>query len=133
MRSKNVARNESNDIDLTPMLDVVFIMLIFFVVTASFLQEKSIPLFHSPNSSSKIIDPPQPIVIDVSSSDEISINNRAIDLNAVGALLAQKHAESKASTLVINAHEEASANSYIAIADAARQAKISHFSLKLYE
>ena len=130
MKTKEV-ESQSNDIDLTPMLDVVFIMLIFFVVTASFLKETSLPL--NQNRGSDAVDPSQPVVISVSSSDEITFDERKVSLDALKGLISQKLAENANASVIINAHEQASALSYVSVADAIRQANVTHYTLNTFE
>lgn len=117
------------EVDLTPMLDVVFIMLIFFIVTASFVTEKVIGL-NLPENSHKANTLSTPsMLITVSANNEVYINNRRTDVSAVRALIAQKQAENPELTIVIRAHEYSNAETYVLIADAAQQARVSHFSL----
>lgn len=133
-RHKQEAEDKA-EIDLTPMLDVVFIMLIFFIVTASFVKEKSIGV-NVPEDNDQ--PPPEDlksknILIQVTSADEIFIDNRRIDKRSVRSLIAQKHAEAPEGSVVVRAHEESTAEAYIVIADAARQAKITNVSLVPYD
>lgn len=134
-RKKNKGEAEdSGEIDLTPMLDVVFIMLIFFIVTASFLKEQSIGV-NVPEDNDQ---PPPPdaestnILISVTSSDEIFIDQRRVDIRAVRSLIAQQSAENPEAGVVVRAHEQATTETYVAIADAAREAKIYNVSLVPY-
>jgi len=134
-RKKNkVEAEDKADIDLTPMLDVVFIMLIFFIVTASFLRESSIGV-NVPEDNDQ---PPPPdldsknILISVSPNDEIYIDQRRVDIRAVRSLIAQKSAENPEGGVVVRAHEQSTTQTYVAIADAAREAKIYNVSLVPY-
>lgn len=131
-RKKNkVEGEEKAEIDLTPMLDVVFIMLIFFIVTASFLKEKSIGVnVPEDNDAPPPIDTEsKSILISVTATDEIFIDKRRVDIRAVRSLIAQKSAENPDGGVVVRAHEQSTANTYVAIADAAREAKIFNVSL----
>lgn len=134
-RKKNkVVADDKAEIDLTPMLDVVFIMLIFFIVTASFLKETSIGI-NVPEDNDQ---PPPPdaesknILISVNAVDEIFIDQRRVDIRAVRSLIAQKSAEHPDGGVVVRAHEQSTANTYVTIADAAREAKIFNVSLVPY-
>ncbi len=115
---------EKADIDLTPMLDVVFIMLIFFIVTASFVKEQTINV-NVPDDD-QVNQPPPPdstsILIVVNAADEVEIDGRRVDIRSVRALIAQKHAESPEAGVVVRAHEDSTAETYVAIADAAQEA-----------
>ena len=85
---------EENEIDMTPMLDVVFIMLIFFIVTASFVNEVGLDVNRPPTS-----DAPPPdssdtnIVFRVSESNELMLEGRRIDIRSVRANVERLHAE----------------------------------------
>ncbi|WP_188151906.1 ExbD/TolR family protein [Teredinibacter waterburyi] len=130
-RKKKVKAEDKAEIDLTPMLDVVFIMLIFFIVTASFIKEKSLGL-NVPEDNDQ---PPPPdaesksILIQVNSNDEIFIDQRRVDIRSVRSLIAQKSAENPEGGVVVMADELSTAQVYVAIADAAREAKIYNVSL----
>jgi len=112
---------ESNEIDLTPMLDVVFIMLIFFIVTASFVKEIGLDVNIPPD-----IDAPPPedapvnILIKVTSSDEIFVDNRRVDVRSIKAIIQTKHAENPEAAVIISADGEATTATYVAISDAAK-------------
>ncbi|WP_053980554.1 ExbD/TolR family protein [Marinagarivorans algicola] len=123
------------DIDLTPMLDVVFIMLIFFIVTASFVKEQTINVnVPDPNQAEQPPNPdsPESILIVVSAQNDITIDGRRVDLRAVRSLVAQKKAESPESSVVVRAHEDSSAEIYVGIADAAYAANVGGVSLVPY-
>ena len=75
---------ESEEINLTPMLDVVFIMLIFFIVTASFIKEAGIDVNRPDAPTSESIADAN-ILIAISPNDEIWIDRRLIDPRAVRA------------------------------------------------
>ncbi|WNO10157.1 biopolymer transporter ExbD [Teredinibacter sp. KSP-S5-2] len=120
------------EIDLTPMLDVVFIMLIFFIVTASFVKEKSIGVNvpeSTPQDNQVDSDQPKNILIQVKSSDEVFIDTRRVDVRSIRSLIAQKKAENPDASVIVRAHELSSAETYVSIADAAREAKIYNISL----
>jgi len=132
MRSKQMLQEASNEVDLTPMLDVVFILLIFFIVTASFLKEKSMPSTLVPESQSNNTES-FTAVFNVDSNNNIVYENRVVNQNAVRSLVAQKYAENpKGFAVVVNAHDNSSVETYVGILDAARQAKVNAVSLKSY-
>jgi len=132
-RKKNKQSSEDKaEIDLTPMLDVVFIMLIFFIVTASFIKEKSLGL-NVPEGSDKpqqVSDKENTsILIRVSANDEIFMGDRRVDVRSIRSLIAQQAAENPDGGVVVMASERASTSTYVAIADAAREAKVYNVSL----
>ncbi len=122
--SRYVRREEEAEIDLTPMLDVVFIMLIFFIVTASFLKESGIEITRpdstneSPLDDSKIKN----IVFQVTANDEIWSDGRRIDIRAVQAIVDRLYAENPDAAVVISAHKNSTARVYTSIANDARAA-----------
>jgi len=116
------------EIDITPMLDVVFIMLIFFIVTASFVKESGIEV-NRPDASTAQAKPRANILIAINASDEIWINKRRVDESQVRANIERLHAENPQGTVVIQADEEAKTRKLVAVMDAARQAGVYDVSL----
>jgi len=134
-RKRKVQVEDNSEIDLTPMLDVVFIMLIFFIVTASFIKERSLDVNVPENNDEPppITEDNSNILIQVSSNDEIFIDGRRVDIRAVRSLIAQKRAENPQGSVIVRAHEQSTANTYVSIADAAREASVSSVSLVPYD
>ncbi len=130
-RRHKVESEDKGEIDLTPMLDVVFIMLIFFIVTASFVREKSLGVNVPPDQENQTPpdDAVKNILIQVTSSDEIFFDNRRVDIRAIRSLITQKKAENPEASVIVRMHEESTANTYVAIADASRSARIYNISL----
>ena len=131
-----VESEDAGEIDLTPMLDVVFIMLIFFIVTASFVREQSLGL-NVPENPDNVPPPPEDapknILIQVKGNDEIFIDARRVDARAIRSIIAQKKAENPKASVIVRMHEESTANTYVAIADSAREANIYNISLVPYK
>ncbi len=117
-------KDESN-IDLTPMLDVVFILLIFFVVTATFLKETALDIQgQDPNNN-----PPPPneqdkknVLIQIDNRDQIFFNQERIDLSAVRARIAQVRAENPEAAVIIKPHRISKANTLVTIMNSSREA-----------
>lgn len=125
----NVKKPEEGEVDLTPMLDVVFIMLIFFIVTATFVKEIGIDVT-SPDKNQNVKDADkQSIVIQVTSRDRIMIRNRDIDKRAVRANIERLHAESPDAPVVIQPHPESTTEIMIHVMDSARQAGVYNVSI----
>ena len=116
--------DDEMNIDLTPMLDVVFIMLIFFIVTASFVSEQGFLVNRPPPSPETDAPPPekQNAVFVVSQTDEIWLGDRRIDLRSVRANVERIRAENPSASVVVRAHELASAGIYVGIMDQAAEA-----------
>lgn len=133
-RRKHGAAEDNSEIDLTPMLDVVFIMLIFFIVTASFVKEQVIETNIPPPNDTPVQDSENPsIVVTVRANDEIWMEERRIDIRAVRANIERMHAENPKAAVVVRAHIKSSAKTYVSIADAAREAKVYNVALVPFE
>ncbi len=121
---------DESQIDLTPMLDVVFIMLIFFIVTASFVNEVGLSVDRPPTT-----DQPPPdsenrnIVFRVSESNELRFEGRRIDIRSVRANVERMHAENPEAKVVISAHPKAKTELFVKISDQAREAGVYDISL----
>jgi len=121
-RIQSMAVQQEEEIDLTPMLDVVFIMLIFFIVTATFVKEIGLDV-NAPdkNQAPKDADK-QSIVVQITSRDRIRMRGRDIDFRAVRANIERLHAENPEAPVVIQPHPESTTNTMIHVMDSARQA-----------
>jgi biopolymer transport protein ExbD len=113
---------EENEINLTPMLDVVFIMLIFFIVTASFIKESGIDVNRpdAPVTESKPED--ANILVMINANDEIWIERRLIDPRAVRANIERMHAENPEGSVVIQANNKSTNKILVEVMDSARLA-----------
>ena len=115
---------EEMAIDLTPMLDVVFIMLIFFIVTASFVSEQGFLVNRPPpapeNSEPDIKN--RNVVMIVDETDEIWFEGRRIDIRSVRANVERVLAENPDAQVIVRAHEFSTASTYVGIADEAKEA-----------
>jgi biopolymer transport protein ExbD len=120
---------EENEINLTPMLDVVFIMLIFFIVTASFVKEAGIDVNRpdAPMTESKPED--ANILVMINANDEIWIDRRLIDPRAVRANIERMHAENPEGSVVIQANKSSTNKILVEVMDSARQAGVYNISI----
>lgn len=126
------AEEASAEIDLTPMLDVVFIMLIFFIVTASFIKEAGIEVAR-PDSSTSSKKENVNILIAISPTNEIWINKRRIDKRAVRSVIERMHAENPKGSVVIQADLASTTETVAAVLDASRAAGVYDVSLATEE
>ena len=120
---KSRRREEDSDINLTPMLDVVFIMLIFFIVTATFLKQAGIEVIR-PDAET---DEPKPLVsvlVAISPAGDIWIDKARVDPAAVRANIERIHAENPKGGLVVQADEQSSYEFVKIVLDAARAAGV---------
>lgn len=128
MSSRNrSAEEESGAIDLTPMLDVVFIMLIFFIVTATFIKEPGIEVDRPDATTAELKN--AKILVAVSSDDKIWIDRNEVDQQFVRDQIELLMAENPQSPLVIQADGGASIKLLNIVAQAARAAGIADVSI----
>ena len=123
------ADEEENEINLTPMLDVVFIMLIFFIVTASFIKEAGLDV-NRPDAPVTETQPEEAnILVAISGNDEIWIDRRLIDPRAVRANIERLHAENPNGSVVIQPDRQSTNKMLVTVMDAARQAGVYSISI----
>jgi biopolymer transport protein ExbD len=126
-------KKDESDIDLTPMLDVVFILLIFFVVTATFLSEQAIDAASNDNDDTppEQEDDARNILVELSANNEITFNGepRAILESQVRANIDRLKAENPDASVIIRPHNNSSVATMVLIMDSARQAGIFDISI----
>lgn len=112
---------EEATIDMTPMLDVVFIMLIFFIVTASFVKEAGIDV-NRPDAPTAVKKANTSILIAISDEGEVWLDKRQIDVRSVEANVRRLKAENPKGSVVIQADKKAQVDILIKVMDGARAA-----------
>ena len=118
--------DDESEIDMTPMLDVVFIMLIFFIVTASFVKEFGLDM-NSPDDNN---DPPPPtaenntILIRIDANSRIWIDDTLTDIGGVEPNVKRLHAQNPKSKVVIQPDPEAKTDIMIQVLDQSRAANV---------
>ena len=126
------ADEEENEINLTPMLDVVFIMLIFFIVTASFIKEAGISV-DRPEAFTWEKQEDAAILVAISPADEIWIDRHKVDPSGVRAAIERLHLENPKGSLVIQADEESTNASLVVVMQAANKVGISNVAISTKE
>jgi biopolymer transport protein ExbD len=126
---KKVAGEDSAAIDLTPMLDVIFIMLIFFIVTGSFVRETTLEVQRKQASNAESTGPADTISILISATNEIWIKGRRVDVRAVRANINRMHAENPKASVMITAHQASTMEAVVAVVDSSREAGVYAVSL----
>jgi biopolymer transport protein ExbD len=119
---------DESEVNLTPMLDVVFIMLIFFIVTASFVKEAGIDV-NRPNASTAERKEKGNILVAISENNQIWIDRRQVDPRALRANIERMHAENPNGAVVIQADEESKNKLLVQVMDAARMAGVKNVSI----
>ena len=128
MRRRRARQEEESEVNLTPMLDVVFIMLIFFIVTASFVKEAGIEITRPPAATAERKERGN-ILIAITSNDQIWIDRRQVDPRALRANIERLHAENPQGSVIIQADEESKNGLLVQVMDAARLAGVNSVSL----
>ncbi len=114
--------------DLTPMLDVVFIMLIFFIVTATFIKESGAEI---DRPDTKTAEPKKTVslLVGVGSDSSVWIDKKRVDIRNVRPLMERLHTENPKGGLVIQADSESKVEKVLAIMDAARTIGITQVAI----
>jgi biopolymer transport protein ExbD len=123
--------DEKEEINMTPMLDIVFIMLIFFIVTATFVKETGIevekPTAEMAQKNTAII------LVAISEKGEIWLEGRPVELGAVQGVIARLYAENPKGSLSIQADEEAPGFHIVDVITEAKAAGVDNISVSLVE
>jgi biopolymer transport protein ExbD len=128
MRRRRSREEEESEVNLTPMLDVVFIMLIFFIVTASFVKEAGIDISRPPAATAERKERGN-ILVAITNNDQIWIDRRQVDPRALRANIERLHAENPQGSVVIQADKDSKNGLLVQVMDAARLAGVSNVSL----
>ncbi|HDZ57952.1 MAG TPA: biopolymer transporter ExbD [Pseudomonas xinjiangensis] len=128
MRRHHATSEDEAGIDLTPMLDIVFIMLIFFIVTSSFIKESGITV-QTPSAASASEQPQGNILIAVSPNGEIWIDREQVDIRAVRAAVERMRVDQPDSSVVVQADKESRSGLVIQVMDQVRLAGVQDVAL----
>ena len=128
MARKRIREDEEAAVDLTPMLDVVFIMLIFFIVTTSFVKEAGIDV-NKPKAAQAQKKPTATIFIAIRPNGEIHMDKRVVDIERVSATIEKLLAESPTDTVIIQADKEAKHGVVVKVMDQIKAAGIEKISI----
>ena len=128
MRRSRQAQAEEKVADLTPMLDVVFIMLIFFIVTATFIKETGVEV-NRPDTQTAELKKTVSLLVGVGSDSGIWIDKKKVDVRNVRPLMDRLHAENPKGGLVIQADSISKVEKVLAIMDSARQIGITQVAI----
>ena len=127
MRKPN-QKEEEKVADLTPMLDVVFIMLIFFIVTATFIKETGIEI-NRPDTETAEMKKTVSLLVAVGPDSSVWIDKKKVDIRNVRPMMERLHAENPKGGLVIQADSESKVEKVLAIMDSARAIGITKIAI----
>ena len=136
MRRKHPKDEDETAVDMTPMLDIVFIMLIFFIVTTSFVKESAVNISRpDPNQQN---DPPPPkqkknVFIKIDATNRVYMDNLDVDIRAIRARVEQKRAQNPEAIAIIGVHPNANTDTLVQVVNSAREAGIDKVSVSEVE
>ncbi|MDL4863979.1 biopolymer transporter ExbD [Halomonas elongata] len=113
--------DESSEVNLTPMLDVVFIMLIFFIVTTSFIKESGVEI-ERPESSAATPRPDAQVLVAITPEGAVWVDGEPVDIHRVGPKVAGMVSDE--GSVVIQADREATTGVLIEVMDRLREADV---------
>ena len=128
LMSRATADEDESAIDITPMLDVVFIMLIFVIVTATFIKEAGIDV-NRPQAATAVVKEKANILVAIDAHNKIWINRREVDVRSVRANIERLHAENPKGTVVIQADKDSRNELLVQVMDASRLAGVYEIAL----
>ena len=125
-----IAEEEETKIDITPMLDVVFIMLIFFIVTATFINEKGIDI-NPPPPDQKVETKPEKgnILIAIDENNYITVKGRDVDTRRITANVQRLMSEKPDAKVIIQASKRSKNNTLVQVIDSVLAAGVDEYSL----
>lgn len=129
MRRKRIQSSEEDTgLDMTPMLDIVFIMLIFFIVTTSFVKESGIDV-NRPGAQTTERKERGNILIAITAQNDIWVDKRQIDVRAVRANVERLHAENPEGAVIIQADKDSKNGLLVEVIDQTRLAGVTNVSI----
>ena len=128
MKRKYSKTEEDTDLDMTPMMDIVFIMLIFFIVTTSFTKESGIEV-NRPSAQTAERQQQGNILVAISAANKIWIDKREIDVRAVRANIERLHAENPEGAVIVQADKDSKNGMLVQVIDQIRLAGVNNVSL----
>tara|TARA_B110000285_G_scaffold164204_1_gene183342 strand:- start:334 stop:741 length:408 start_codon:yes stop_codon:yes gene_type:complete len=130
MRNRHSRRESGSaaEINMTPLIDMVFILLIFFIVTTSFVNETGVDV-NRPSAETAVNKELANIMVAITSSGQINIGGRVVDRRAVRANIERLHAENPEGSVIIIADKDVKTGLLIEVMDQARLAGIANVSI----
>ena len=122
-RKKHTSGDDEAQVDMTPMLDIVFIMLIFFIVTTSFVKESGVTV-NTPQAATASKQEKVNIFIALTASGEVWIDRRPVDPRSVRAIVARLHADNPEGSVIIQSDVDAPTGKLVEIMDQVRLAGV---------
>ncbi|MFO7962634.1 MAG: biopolymer transporter ExbD [Desulfobacterales bacterium] len=122
------AKQQSTEINIAPLIDMVFILLIFFLVTTSFVKESGVDV-NRPTAATAVSKEKSGLIIGITRENAVFMDHREIDVRAVRANVARSLAENPEGGVVIVADKESSTGTVIAVLDGCKLAGAGNVSI----
>jgi len=120
---------EDAEINVTPMLDVVFILLIFFIVTTSFVRESGIEMSRASNTATETRDSSDSIVVRIEDNGQIFVRNRQTDIRLVRANIQASLIDMPGAPVIVAASRDSDVGILVRVVDQARVAGAEQVSM----
>ena len=130
MATKDHIKSESGPtaMNITPLIDMVFILLIFFAVNASFVKEAGVEI-ERPSARSAVTQEQANIMIAVTENGEVWVDRQRVDPRSVRGHVERLHAENPEGAVVILADEKSETGLVIEVLDQARLAGVENVAV----
>jgi len=120
IRTAKAHMQENLSVDMNPMLDIVFILLIFFIVTASFNKEAVLDIERN-NSPTLSVTPKVTPQFTIDASNRVYLNNRQVDIDAINVNIAKLAANADITAISVRAHENSQHNTLVDVLNAIKE------------
>lgn len=120
--------NIAASVNLTPLIDMVFILLIFFLVTASFTKESGIEV-DRPTATTATRQEQGSLIIAVSKEGDIWIDNQMVDIRSIRAHIERLHAQNPEGTVIIMADNNSRTGATVDVLDQVRLAGVTNVAI----
>ena len=127
-KTKNTPHNVHAD--MTPMLDIVFILLLFFIVTTSFVQTQSVDITRPSTVCEQDCNKDtSPLIVSIDEYNQVFFNNRNIDIEAIQANLESQLVNNIEAPVIVKIHGDAHNLSLVSAVDQANKAGVANVSV----
>ena len=127
-RRRSGGDDDAQVVDITPLIDIVFIMLIFFIVTAVFVKESGVEI-ERPQAETASLQTQMSILVGITENNEVYLNHRPVDLRAVRPHVLRLLAENPQGGVVIQADRNSRNHTLVQVIDQVRQAGVQKIAI----
>ncbi len=128
IRYARSARHRNSEINMTPLIDMVFILLIFFIVTTSFVREAGVDV-NRPSAQSAETKEKANVILGLTSDGRIFVEGRSLDIRSVRAYMERFLAETPDGSVVIVADRQSTTGTAVQVLDQCRLAGVQNISI----